>query len=392
MRLEAASGILLFISAVLAITIVNSPWQYHYDSLLHLSFSVGFSDFLLTETLLHWVNEGLMAIFFLLVGLEIKREVVQGELDTLSKSTLPISAAIGGMVAPALIYLIFTHHDSIALKGWAVPCATDIAFALGVLKLLGNRIPQSLKIFLMALAIFDDLGAILIIAFFYTNSLMYFALFEAFICVLGLFCLNYFNVRRLFPYIFIGVFLWYFILQSGIHATIAGVLVAMFIPVVIRSKDPEEPSHITVAHVSPLKILEKNLHPWVAFGILPLFAFFNAGLSFKNISLPAIVSPVPLGIALGLLIGKQVGIFSASWIVVKCRIARLPTHVSWQTLYGVAVVCGVGFTMSLFIGNLAFENYAMIYSNWLRLGVLLGSLLAGILGYSICHFQHPKKV
>jgi len=370
-KLESASGIILFVMAILALIIANSPLQHFYFSLinLHLSFELG--QFTLTKILLHWVNDGLMAIFFLLVGLEIKREVVEGELNSLTKLALPCFAAIGGMLVPAIIYVCFNWNHGVHLTGWAIPTATDIAFALGLLSLLGRRIPISLKIFLTAIAILDDIGAIIIIAIYYTHDLSVLSLILAGICIVILLVLNLSGVRNKASYVLVGFLLWLFVLQSGVHATLAGIILAMVIPI----RDKKNPQR------SPLREMEHTLHPWVAFAVLPIFAFFNAGVSFSGISLTALTSPVPLGIAFGLFFGKQIGVFGATWLAVKSGVAKLPRNLNWKWIYGVALLCGIGFTMSLFIGSLAFGNVEGSYTALVTVGILVGSLLSGVVGY-----------
>jgi len=379
-KLETAGGIILFFFALIAIVMSNSPLLHVYTELRRLSFNLTLGSLVLSQTLLHWVNDGFMAIFFLLVGLEIKREVVCGELNTSAKLALPAFAALGGMLFPAIIYLIINYQDPIAARGWAIPCATDIAFALGVLSLLGKRIPIGLKVFLTALAILDDLGAIIIIAIFYTDHLVYSALLFALVCIFILLCLNLFRVYRVLPYLLVGSFLWFFVFRSGIHPTLAGVALAFTIPI----KNHINPNY------SPLRRLEHALHPWVAFLILPLFAFFNAGVSFSGISWHTFIEIIPLGIGMGLLLGKQLGVMLASWIAIKLGFAKLPHGVNWFWLYGIALICGIGFTMSLFIGSLAFDHIGHQYSASVRLGVIMGSLLSGIIGYGVLNFLSKK--
>jgi NhaA family Na+:H+ antiporter len=321
----------------------------------------------LDKPLLLWINDGLMAIFFLLVGLEIKREVLSGELSGWNKAALPVLAAVGGMMLPAAVYLAFNWQD--APHGWAIPAATDIAFALGVLSLLGTRAPAALKVFLLALAIIDDLGAIVIIAFFYSGNLSLLSLLLAGGATIGLLLLNRFRVRNLTAYLLVGLFLWICVLKSGVHATLAGVVAAAFIPADRRSGEAD----------APLGILEDRLHPWVAYGIMPLFAFANAGVSLAGVTLEALLEPLPLGIALGLFVGKQAGVFLFSFAAVRLKLASLPQGVSWRQLYGVALLTGIGFTMSLFIGTLAFSDPAAGVP--VRLGVLLGTLVSALTGY-----------
>ena len=375
-QLEAASGLLLIAAAVLALLISNSPFAHFYSSLLDVPVAVQVGALNIAKPLLLWINDGLMAIFFLLVGLELKREVVYGQLATPSQIVLPGAAAIGGMLVPALVYAWFNQGDSEAMRGWAIPMATDIAFALGVLALLGSRVPTSLKLFLMTLAIIDDLGAIIVIALFYSSELSSLSLMLAGAALIGLFALNRMGVRQLGPYLLLGLFLWVCVLKSGVHATLAGVALAFFIPV--KGDDPEH---------SPLATLEHALHGWVAFGILPLFAFANAGVSLQGMNLQSFLQPVPLGIAAGLLLGKTVGVLGLTAIAVFTRMARLPEGANWGQLLGVAVLCGIGFTMSLFVGSLAFTPDVSPYAGQDRMGILTGSLLAAVLGYLICRLS-----
>ncbi|PZO88350.1 MAG: Na+/H+ antiporter NhaA [Micavibrio aeruginosavorus] len=376
LRLEAAGGIVLVIMAVLALIIANSPLYPMYNHILNgVDFSVGFADheghvFGLQKTVLHWINDGLMAVFFLLVGLEIKRELVVGELSSRAKAVLPIVAAIGGIAAPAIIYAFINRENPVAASGWAIPTATDIAFALGVLSLLGSRVPVSLKILLTAVAIIDDLAAIMIIALFYSEGLHVNAMLFALIPLAGLFLLNRMGAARRAPYILLGILLWMAVLKSGVHATMAGVITALFIP--LKAADPDE-------RRSPAMRLENDLHPWVAFLILPVFAFANAGVPFEGISFSSLLDPLTLGIILGLFLGKQAGVFGAMWLAIKTGLCPKPEGTHWSQLYGVSILCGIGFTMSLFIGGLAFtglEQQAEV-----RLGVLAGSFISAIAGY-----------
>lgn len=371
LRLETSAGFILMGVSLLALIINNSPLNHVYTGFLSTPVTIQFGGFEIAKPLLLWINDGLMAIFFFLVGLEIKREVLGGELSSFDKASLPVFAALGGIMGPALIYAFFNWSDPVAIKGWAVPAATDIAFALGVLALVGSRVPVSLKILLLAIAIIDDLAAIIIIAVFYTQDLTLTALGFSSLGVLGLFILNRSGVMRITPYALIGIFIWACILKSGIHATLAGVITALAIP--RRHKNPKEKS--------PLHRAEHGLHFYVAFLILPLFAFANAGVSFAGISLEDILSPIPLGIALGLFLGKQFGVFLVCWLMSRFGLARLPSGASWYQLYGIACLTGVGFTMSLFIGTLAFNDEALL--NSVRLGVLMGSLASGLLGFLI---------
>lgn len=370
-KLETASGNILFAATILALIFANSPWNHIYEYILNtpLNFQIHAIDF--SASLLTIINDGLMTVFFLLVSLEIKRELIEGELSTRQKATLPIVAALGGILLPALIYVFFNIHNTTALPGWAIPTATDIAFSLAILSLLKDRIPISLKIFLTALAIIDDLGAIIIIAIFYTHHIAYEFLLLSIACIGALILLNRCNITRLAPYMIVGLLLWICILQSGVHATIAGVILGLTIPLRAKSK----------LKYSSVITLEKKLHAWVAYGILPLFALSNAGLSFANISLATLFAPLPLGIICGLVIGKQLGIFGAGWLAIKAGIAKLPEKSNYAQFYGVAIICGIGFTMSLFIGTLAFEETE--FNALVRLGVVVGSLLSGITGYLI---------
>jgi NhaA family Na+:H+ antiporter len=380
LKLESAGSVLLLIAAVLAMLIANSPLSPFYGSFLQIPLEVRAGNFEIAKPLLLWINDGLMAIFFFLIGLELKREVLEGELSKPSQIVLPAIGALGGMSIPALIYVFLNRSDPLALNGWAIPAATDIAFALGVLASLGNRVPTSLKIFLLTLAIFDDLGAIIIIAVFYTSDLSLLSLLIAAVFVLGLFMLNRRGVRSNAAYIFIGIALWIAVLKSGVHATLAGVLLALFIP---HKGNADEPSL--------LKRLEHDLHPAVAFGILPIFAFANAGVPLAGLTLTSFLQPVSLGIALGLLIGNQVGIFGFTWLAVKLGLARLPESVRWIHMYGVSFVCGIGFTMSLFIGSLAFEHSGTGYGTIVRLGILTGSILSAFFGYVILRLSLPTQ-
>jgi Na+:H+ antiporter, NhaA family len=366
---EAAGGLVLMAAALTALLMDNSPLSWLYSLFLDTPVGVRVGPLSLDKPLLLWINDGLMAVFFFLVGLEIKRELLRGELSSVAQATLPALAAAGGMVAPALIYVAFNAGDPVGLKGWAIPAATDIAFAVGVLALLGNRVPSSLKIFLLALAILDDLGAILIIAVFYTDHLSILSLALAGIGIAVLWTLNRRGITRLAPYLLTGVAIWICVLKSGVHATLAGVVVAFAIP--LASRNEGEPTL--------LEQLEESLHPWIAFGVLPLFAFANAGVSLQGLSFAKLLEPVPLGIALGLFIGKPVGIFGISWLAIKSGLATRPEGASWAHLLGVGLLGGIGFTMSLFIGTLAFDEVDKAAQ--LRLGVLAGSLLSATAGY-----------
>lgn len=374
-QLEASGGISLGIATLFALILANSSWQTYYQTFLNFNISLGSN---IHFSLLHFINDGLMTIFFFLVSLEIKRELIQGELNTVTKAMLPTVAAIGGMIVPALFYLAINHKYPQLISGWAIPMATDIAFSLGVLSLLGKHIPVALKIFLMALAIIDDLGSIIVIAIFYTQQIGWLYLLLSLLAFIGLLSLNYFKIRQFFPYCLLGFALWLLILNSGIHATIAGVLFGLTIPLTSSNKNFN----------SLLHHLIHQLHPWIAYGILPLFAFANAGLSFSNINLATFMHPLPLGIIVGLFWGKQLGIFGASWLAVKTKLAKLPYQVNWWHIYGIALICGIGFTMSLFIASLAFGDNEL--TALVRLGVFTGSILSGIAGYSIL-FLHRRK-
>jgi len=382
LKLESASGILLVVAGALAMVAANTMLAGWYESLLATPFKIQLGDLELDKPLVIWVNDLLMAIFFLLVGLEIKREVVMGELSDTAKVALPAFGAVGGMLVPAAIYAWLNWNDPVGIRGWAIPSATDIAFALGVLSLFGERVPVGLKIFLMTLAVLDDLGAIVIIALFYTSQLSIEALMLAGLAVAVLLALNRLGVMAIAPYVLVGTMLWVCVLKSGVHATLAGVVTALFVP---ARDDPAHPGH------PPLLRLEHALHPWVAYGILPVFAFANAGVSLAGLSVEDLLQPIPLGIVLGLVVGKQVGVFSMAWLAIKLGVARLPSGVDLKQIYGAAILCGIGFTMSLFIGMLAFESTAaseVVVTD--RLGVLVGSLIAALTGYVVLHFVLPR--
>lgn len=380
-KLESSGGILLFFAAVLALVLDNTPLHPYYQAFFQIPLSLKLGSFHLEKPLLLWINDGFMTIFFLLVGLEVKRELLEGELNSLSKAMLPAIAAVGGMVGPALFYIALNHHDAAAMHGWAIPTATDIAFSLGVLAVLGSRIPLSLKVFLTALAIFDDIGAIVIIAIFYTSKISVMMLLVALVLILILFLMNRFNVVRMGAYYIVGFALWVCVLKSGVHATLAGVVLAFAIP--IRDKNNHR--------ASPLRQLEHRLHPWVAFGVLPIFAFANAGVSFAGLTAGHLFSALPLGIAGGLFIGKQIGIWGCSMLAIRTGIARMPRGATAMGIYGVALLAGIGFTMSLFIGGLAFAGKSGEYAAFVRFGVLVGSALSGILGYLVLRRLHSKK-
>ncbi len=377
-KLESAGGILLLAAAVLAMIVANSPLAGLYDALLNTPVAVQVGALSIGKPLLLWVNDGLMAVFFFLVGLEIKREVTEGELSSISQVVLPGMGALGGMVVPAAIYAWLNWGDAIALDGWAIPVATDIAFALALLSAFGTRAPTSLKVFLLTLAIFDDLAAIVIIAVFYSGDLSLSALAIGASALLIAVTMNRLGVTRTSSYILLGIVLWIAVLKSGVHATLAGVLIAFCIPM----RDAQGGS--------PLRELEHNLHGPVAFAILPMFAFANAGLSMTGMSMESLIHPVTLGVAAGLVIGKPVGILSFVWIAISLRIAKLPMNVNWLQLLGVAFACGIGFTMSLFIAGLAFEHGSGDYFGGDRLGVLVGSILSAVVAYALFHVSLPK--
>ncbi|MBK9442080.1 MAG: Na+/H+ antiporter NhaA [Comamonadaceae bacterium] len=367
---QTIGGVLLALAAAVALALSNSPWAEHYIWFLQLptELSLGGDWLVLSKPTVVWVNDLWMAVFFFLVGLEIKRELFEGELASLQQALLPAGAALGGMVVPALIYAAINGHDPVALRGWGIPMATDIAFALGILVLLGSRVPASLKIFLTAVAIIDDLGAILVIAFFYTADLSLTSLLAAGLGVLVLLVLNRSRVTAVGPYVMVGLVIWVCVLKSGIHATLAGVITALAVPLSDGKGG------------SPLGKAEHALHPWVAYAILPVFAFANAGVSLQGVTLATLAQTVPLGIALGLVLGKALGVFGASWLLIRYSEAKLPEGSNWQQFFGVCVLCGVGFTMSLFIGSLAFESADAHYATQVKIGVLTGSLVSAVLG------------
>ena len=372
-KLESAGGIILICAAVLALIFANTPLQIYYALFLDTPVEIRIGAFEIAKPLLLWINDGLMAVFFFLIGLELKRELIEGELSDKRNIILPGIGAIGGMAVPALIYTYFNFNDSTAMDGWAIPTATDIAFALGVLSLFGSRVPVSVKIFLTSLAIFDDVGAIIIIAIFYTAKISLTSLIIAGICIPLLAWLNKRNPDSTSLYIVIGAVMWVAMLKSGVHATLSGVILAMFIPM----------KSITNKHYSPLKSMEHDLHSVVAFFVLPIFAFANAGINLSGVGTEQLLHNVPLGITLGLFIGKQVGVFGFCWLAIKLKLTSLPNSMSWGMLYGTAALCGIGFTMSLFIGSLAFEETGVNLMFNDRLGILLGSFISGIAGYFI---------
>ncbi len=379
----SSSGIILIFITLLALFLRNSPFSVYYVNILQTPIQVSVGELLeLKKPLLLWINDGLMALFFLLIGLEIKRELLGGHLSSLSKIALPGLAAIGGMLFPALIFIAFNYDDPFALKGWAIPTATDIAFALGILSLLGNKVPVTLKIFLMALAIMDDIGAILIISIFYTHELSFISMFLAFCCFIILLIMNKLNVVRITAYIIVGIFLWISVLKSGVHATLAGIILAFTIPLNMKNDNGK--------HISPARILQRNLNFWVAYFVLPIFAFMNAGVDLRTISLQDLTNDVTLGITLGLFFGKQMGVMFFVYLAVKFNLAQLPKCATWTQMYGVAILTGIGFTMSLFIDSLAY-NDSDVFMHTDRLAILMGSILSGIVGYLILKYSKNKK-
>ncbi|MDU1144007.1 Na+/H+ antiporter NhaA [Aeromonas rivipollensis] len=379
LKLESASGIILILAALVAIGLANSALAEHYQSFLNTQVQVRIAALDINKPLLLWINDGFMAIFFLLVGLEVKREMLEGALSSRVQATFPAIAAVGGMLAPALIYAFFNYEDEVTRAGWAIPAATDIAFALGVMALLGKRVPTSLKVFLLALAIMDDLGVIIIIALFYTQQLSLTALAVGIVATLTLLWMNRRGEDRIGLYMLVGLVLWVAVLKSGVHATLAGVIVGFMIP--LNGK----------RYASPLKHLEHVLHPWSAYLILPLFAFANAGVSLDGIQLSDLLSPVPMGIILGLFIGKPLGIFTISWLSVKLGIAQLPSGVNFKQIFAVSILCGIGFTMSMFIASLAFEHGGLDYGSYSRLGILAGSTLAAVIGFIALRISLPNR-
>ncbi|MGG4608057.1 Na+/H+ antiporter NhaA [Providencia sp. Me31A] len=379
LRLEAAGGLLLIIAAIVALIMANSPLQGVYQQFLDVPVSIKISEFGLDKPLILWINDFLMAIFFLVVGLEVKRELLEGSLSGRDKAIFPAIAALGGMIAPALIYLLFNGGDSVTQQGWAIPAATDIAFALGVMALLGKRVPTELKVFLLALAIIDDLGVIVIIAFFYTSSVSLVALGLSALCIAVLCVMNWRRVENTAAYLVIGLILWVCILKSGVHATLAGVIVGFLIP--LRGTNQTKPS----------EELEHVLHPWVVYLILPIFAFANSGVQLQGVTFDGLLTPLPLGVAAGLIFGKPIGIFLFSWVSVKLGFAKLPESINLKQVFAVSVLCGIGFTMSIFITGLAFDGLDEAYSTYSRLGILIGSTLAALLGYFMLRVVLPKQ-
>jgi len=379
---ESVGGVLLIFTTIFALLLVNSPFEGVYHWFLHLHLGVRVGDLFLDKTLLHWINDGLMAIFFLVVGLEVKREIIDGHLSSLKEVALPAIGAIGGMVIPASIYIFFNISDEIAIEGWAIPTATDIAFALGILSLLGKRVPLSLKIFLMALAIIDDLGAIVVIALFYTNEISILSSYIALGSFITLMLFNYLGYSRKSLYFMVGLILWISVLKSGVHATLAGVALAFTIPFSAIDEKGEKSY--------PIQEIEEGLHPWVTFFILPIFAFVNAGVDLRSIEISQMANPVPLGIMLGLFLGKQIGVFGFSFIAIKLKIASLPRGSSWFMLYGVSILTGIGFTMSLFIDSLAFaDDTLFLYTD--KLAILLGTSLSATIGYIVLRIAIPNS-
>jgi len=368
----ATPGILLLISGLLAIVVNNSAFSVYYETLLTTNIKISFGALTLNKPVLLWINDGLMAIFFLTIGLELKREVYEGNLSKSTQIALPVFAAAGGVILPAIIFFLFNKENSEALKGWAIPTATDIAFSLGILALLGKKVPLSLKILLTTIAVIDDLLAIVIIAAYYSEGLSYLSLFLAGLSITGLWALNLLGVKNLSPYIVLGIILWLCVLKSGVHATLTGVVLAFTIPLRVKAEKSK---------LRPVERLESVLNPWVSYGILPLFAFSNSGVSLKNFSWPDLLNPISLGIMLGLFIGKQCGVFGFAYLAVKLGIASLPKGIKWRHIFGVAILCGIGFTMSLLIGSLAYTPGLSPYTTVHRLGILIGSLFSAIAGY-----------
>ncbi|MBF0587725.1 MAG: Na+/H+ antiporter NhaA [Magnetococcales bacterium] len=382
----AASGVLIILAATFAMIVENSQWSIHYDAFLNIPVTLRFSDLIIDKPLLFWINDGLMAIFFLLVGLELKREILTGKLSKTTDIILPVVAAVGGIVVPAALFWSFNHDNPSAMEVWAIPTATSIAFSLAILTLLGERVPSALKLFLLSVGIIGDLIILLIIAFIYTTNLSTLSLLMAGSALAILFIMNRMGVKTIAGYILVGFLLWVAVLKSGVHATLAGAAMAIAIPIQTETGE-----------LSPLSLMEQDLKHFVGLGILPLFAFANAGISLNGFSLSSVLDPVPLGIAVGLFLGKQLGVFGFVWIIVKSGLAQMPEGLSWQHLYGVALLCGVGFTMSLFISSLAFEH-----SGWsiisgtadaeiIRLGIFIGSTTSGVLGYLYLHNILPQK-
>ncbi|MBE2897233.1 Na+/H+ antiporter NhaA [Pasteurellaceae bacterium HPA106] len=379
LKMESSGGIILLATALLALLFANSPWAGHYFGFLNTKLTISFGEYGLSKALLLWINDGLMAVFFLLVGLEVKREILIGSLSSYQQAILPVLAAIGGMVMPALVFWGINQHDPVAMEGWAIPMATDIAFALGILALLGRRIPLALKIFLLALAIIDDLGAIVVIAIFYASDLSTAAMVGAGICIALLVILNRMRIGALTSYMLIGLVLWVCVLKSGVHATLAGVILGFTIPLTDKNGD------------SPLEHLEHTLTPWSAFFILPIFAFANAGVSLAGVNGDMLFSALPMGISTGLLFGKTLGVFGFAFLAIKLGVAKLPDKVRLKHIFGVAILCGIGFTMAMFLSGLAFENTSEEINTLSRIGILLGSLMSAILGYTTLRLLTRRK-
>ncbi len=376
-QLETASGILLLVALILALIIANSGLYHYYDAFLDTPIQIRVATLNLEKPIIHWINDGLMAIFFMLLAMEIKREMLDGELSSFQQMILPFAAAIGGIVLPAAIYFALNHHDAKALAGWPIATTTDIAFALALIALLGKRVPNSLKVFLVALSIVDDILAIAIIAVFYTNKLSYLSLVLALIGITLLLLFNLFNIKRTAPYMIVGIIIWICVLKSGVHATLAGVLVGFTIPLSTRNSS-----------FSPLRHLENKLHPWVAYLILPLFVFANGGINFSGVELGNLLHPVSIAIILGLVVGKTLGVFLASWILVQLRFARLPEDSNWMQLFGIAAASGIGFTMSLFLGSLAFFNTP--YESMARKSIVLGSFISAAIAIAAFNITYRR--
>jgi len=385
-KLEALGGILLVAAAVVALIVANSPANAMYEETLNFVARVGMADFAIAKPLVLWINDGLMALFFLLVGLELKREFVEGQFADRKQVLLPALCALGGMVVPMAIYAAFNFNNSVALKGAAIPAATDIAFALGILSLLGSRVPVSLKLLLTAIAVADDLGAIILIAIFYTAQLSGLSLSLALACIAALVAMNKFGVMRLSAYLCVGALMWLAVLKSGVHATIAGVVLGLLIP--LKSASNNAGSSI----VRPSETLEHFLHPWAAYFILPVFAFANAGVALEGVQWKNLIDAVPLGIVAGLVVGKQLGVFGTAYILLKLKLVRMPEGLNYMRLWGLSMLCGIGFTMSLFIGSLAFEEQGKLLQASYRLGILLASLIAATMAYLFLRWQLRKPV
>lgn len=379
---ESFSGGLLVFAAAVAMILANSPGNTAYQGFLGVPVEVALGDFEIAKPLILWINDGLMALFFLLIGLEIKREILDGNLSSKEQIMLPGIAAVAGIAVPALIYVFFNIDNDVGIRGWAIPAATDIAFALGVFSLFGTRLPLSLKLFLLSVAIFDDIGAIVIIALFYSAELSTASLLVAMVGLAVLFMLNRCKVNSLSPYVLVGIVVWVAVLKSGVHATLAGFAIAWFIPLTLKNQ---------YGHAM-LPSLEKGLHPWTAFFVLPVFAFANAGVNLSNIGMEDLFSPITLGIALGLFVGKQIGIFGLCWVAIKLKITQLPEGATWPQFYGVSLLCGIGFTMSLFIGSLAFENQDLAYQTTVKLGVIIGSLASAVIAILVLYTFQNKTI